>query len=252
MTSKLDQSLDEILAERPRGSRRGGKGGASNASAGGIRKRSQRAAAHKANVAVTQNTSKTSSNVPTGPSGKVTASKIIVSNLPFDVSEAMIKEYFTKVVGPIKRCVITYGPNGHSRGIATVEFSRSSDAATAAQKYNGVEVDRRPMKVELVVDPNAPSSNFADRIGAPKPLPGAKTVGVLALGALAEKRRRLQMSSTLIWPTTSMAAILETHQPIILPKPPMVVISVWTMMFCKSNVVDDKVWQCFGRVWVNV
>jgi THO complex subunit 4 len=88
----------------------------------------------------------------------------------------MIKEYFTKVVGPIKRCVITYGPNGHSRGIATVEFSRSSDAATAAQKYNGVEVDRRPMKVELVVDPNAPSSNFADRIGAPKPLPGAKTV----------------------------------------------------------------------------
>ncbi|KAG0130685.1 hypothetical protein HOY82DRAFT_486445 [Tuber indicum] len=252
MTSKLDQSLDEILAERPRGSRRGGKGGASNASAGGIRKRSQRAAAHKANVAVTQNTSKTSSNVPTGPSGKVTASKIIVSNLPFDVSEAMIKEYFTKVVGPIKRCVITYGPNGHSRGIATVEFSRSSDAATAAQKYNGVEVDRRPMKVELVVDPNAPSSNFADRIGAPKPLPGAKAVGVLALGALAEKRRRLQMSSTLIWPTTSMAAILETHQPIILPKPPMVVISVWTMMFCKSNVIDDKLWQCFGRVWVNV
>jgi len=58
-----------------------------------------------------------------------------------------LKEYFTKVVGPIKRCVITYGPNGHSRGIATVEFSRASDAATAAQKYNGVEVDRRPMKV---------------------------------------------------------------------------------------------------------
>lgn len=176
MTSKLDQSLDEILAERPRGPRRGGRGGVSNAPAGGIRKRSQRVAAHKANVAVTQNTSKASGNVPTGPSGKVTASKIIVSNLPFDVSEAMIKEYFTKVVGPIKRCVITYGPNGQSRGIATVEFSRSSDAATAAQKYNGVEVDRRPMKVELVVDPNAPSSNFADRIGAPKPLPGAKTV----------------------------------------------------------------------------
>jgi len=81
MTSKLDQSLDEILAERPRGPRRGGKGGASNAPAGGIRKRSQRVAAHKANVAVTQNTSKASGNVPTGPSGKVTASKIIVSNL---------------------------------------------------------------------------------------------------------------------------------------------------------------------------
>ncbi|PWW79743.1 RNA-binding domain-containing protein [Tuber magnatum] len=238
MTSKLDQSLDEILAERPRGSRRGGRGGVSNAPAGGIRKRSQRAAAHRANVAVTQNTSKASGNVPTGPSGKVTASKIIVSNLPFDVSEGMIKEYFTKVVGPIKRCVITYGPNGQSRGIATVEFSRSSDAATAAQKYNGVEVDRRPMKVELVVDPNAPSSNFADRIGP------VVQVGVLALGVLAGKRGRLRMSSTLIWPTTSKVAIPETHQPIMLllkgPKLPMVAILAWTMMFCKSNVVDDK------------
>lgn len=91
MTSKLDQSLDEILADRPRGPRRGGKGGASNAPAGGIRKRSQRVAAHKANVAVTQNTSKASGNVPTGPSGKVTASKIIVSNL---VSHSLIFIYF--------------------------------------------------------------------------------------------------------------------------------------------------------------
>jgi len=173
MSSKLDQSLDEILADRPRGGRRGGRGGAP---VGGVRKRSQRVAARGAAAAVAQTSSKPASNVPTGALGKVTATKIIVSNLPLDVSEAMIKEYFAKVVGPIKRCVITYGPNGQSRGIATVEFTRPTDAATAAQKYNGVEVDKKPMKVELVVDPNAPSSNFADRIGAPKPLPVAKTV----------------------------------------------------------------------------
>lgn len=41
---------------------------------------------------------------------------------------------------------------------------RAAHAATAAQKYNGVEVDKRPMKVELVVDPTAPA-NFADRVG---------------------------------------------------------------------------------------
>ncbi|RPB09111.1 RNA-binding domain-containing protein [Morchella conica CCBAS932] len=171
MSSKLDQSLDEILAERPRvgaAGRRGARSG--NAPAGGIRKRPQRAAAQKASATITQNATKT---VPTGPSGKVAGSKIIVSNLPYDVDEAMIKEYFTKVVGPIKRCVITYGPNGQSRGIATVEFSRASDAATAVQKYNGVEVDKRPMKVELVVDPTAPAS-FADRIGAPKQVPVAR------------------------------------------------------------------------------
>jgi len=84
-----------------------------------------------------------------------------------------LKEYFQQVVGPIKRSVITYGPNGQSRGIATIEFVKPQDAATAAQKYNGVEVDKRPMKVELVVDPNAPAS-FADRVGAPKQAPAAK------------------------------------------------------------------------------
>ncbi|KAL7275967.1 RNA-binding RNA annealing protein [Rhizina undulata] len=178
MSSKLDRSLDEILAERPRGGNRRQRGGPSasgGAPAGGIRKRSQRTAAVKANAAVTPNATKAVASgkpIPTGPSGR-TGSKIIVSNLPYDVSEAMIKEYFTKVVGPIKRCVITYGPNGQSRGIATVEFAKSEDAITAAQKYNGVEVDKRPMKVELVVDPAAPPS-FADRVGAPKAVPAPK------------------------------------------------------------------------------
>lgn len=79
MSSKLDQSLDEILAERPRvgaAGRRGARSG--NAPAGGIRKRPQRAAAQKASATITQNATKT---VPTGPSGKVAGSKIIVSNL---------------------------------------------------------------------------------------------------------------------------------------------------------------------------
>jgi len=52
---------------------------------------------------------------------------------------------------------------------------RPAHAATAAQKYNGVEVDKRPMKVELVVDPTVPTS-FADRIGAPKPINAARPV----------------------------------------------------------------------------
>lgn len=67
-------------------------------------------------------------------------------------------------MGPIARATLTYGPDGRSRGVATVEFKKAEHAATAAQKYNGVEVDKRPMKVELVVDPNAPAS-FADRVG---------------------------------------------------------------------------------------
>lgn len=192
MSTNLDRSLDEILASRPRGGRRGGKA----APAGGIRKRSQRAAAQKANVSVTPNASKAAltRNAPTGPANKVTASKIIVSNLPFDVNEGMIKEYFQSVVGPIRRAILTYGPDGRSRGVATVEFTKPEHAAIAAQKYNGVEVDKKPMKVELVVDPNAPAS-FADRVGAPnkvtkaeKPKPAAAKPARGRGGARGNKR----------------------------------------------------------------
>jgi len=172
MASNLDRSLDEILATRPRGgNRRGGKATTATV-AGGIRKRSSRVAAQKANVSIV-NASTKAKGVPTGPSGKVTSSKIIVSNLPFDVSEQMIKEYFQSVVGPIRRTTLTYGPSGQSRGVATVEFQKSEHATLAAQKYNGVEVDSRPMKVELVIDPNAPAS-FADRVGAPNKIAAPK------------------------------------------------------------------------------
>lgn len=78
MSSKLDQSLDEILAERPRGTAAGRRGRGGNAPAGGIRKRPQRAAAQKASATITQSSTKT---VPTGPSASKAGSKIIVSNL---------------------------------------------------------------------------------------------------------------------------------------------------------------------------
>ncbi|TGZ76741.1 RNA-binding domain-containing protein [Ascodesmis nigricans] len=163
MSSNIDRSLDEIVASRQRGGRRG-RGGP--APAGGIRKRPQRAAAQKANASITP-AAQVAAAKP-----KLTATKIIVSNLPYDVTEAMIKEYFQQVVGPITRATLTYGPDGRSRGVATVEFRKPEHAATAAQKYNGVEVDKRPMKVELVVDPNAPAS-FAERVGQPNKIPAA-------------------------------------------------------------------------------
>lgn len=171
MSSNLDRSLDEILASRPRGGR-GGRGrgnAANNAPAGGVRKqRPQRAAAQKANTQVAPNATKAANAKP-----KLNATKIIVSNLPYDVNESMIKEYFQQVVGPIRRATLTYGPDGRSRGVATVEFNKPEHAATAAEKYNGVEVDKRPMKVELVVDPNAPAS-FADRVGQPNKVSAPK------------------------------------------------------------------------------
>lgn len=89
MSTNLDKSLDEILAGRKGG--RGGRRGVTGP-VGGVKKRPQRAAAAKATAAVTQSQSKAAAKaVPTGPSSKGDASKIIVSNLPLDVKEVMIK-----------------------------------------------------------------------------------------------------------------------------------------------------------------
>lgn len=166
MSTNLDKSLDEILAGRKggRGGRRGGSG-----PVGGVKKRPQRAAAAKATAAVTQTQAKAAKAVPTGPSSKGDASKIIVSNLPLDVKEQMIKEYFSKAIGHVKTCSLSYGPNGVSRGIATIVFSKNGDAEKAAATYNGVLVDKRPMKVELVLEPKVPG--LEARVGAPNPVP---------------------------------------------------------------------------------
>ena len=54
--------------------------------------------------------------------------------------------------------MLTYGPNGVSRGIATIIFSKASSANDALVQLNGMLVDKRPMKVKLanaasLVDP---------------------------------------------------------------------------------------------------
>ena len=65
---------------------------------------------------------------------------------------SVLKEYFQSVVGPIRRAILTHGPDGRSRGVAMAEFTKPEHAAVAVQKYNGVELDKRRMKV-IVVHP---------------------------------------------------------------------------------------------------
>jgi THO complex subunit 4 len=61
------------------------------------------------------------------------------------------QEYFVQSVGPIKRVELSYGPNSQSRGIANVSFRDSEGASRAYQKLNGLLVDGRPIKIEIVV-----------------------------------------------------------------------------------------------------
>ncbi|KAI2632075.1 RNA recognition domain-containing protein [Hypoxylon sp. NC1633] len=172
MSGKLDQSLDEILSTqrrtaggRRRGLRRPAGRPATSAPVGGVQKTSR------------QPRTATAKQAPAKGAGAYGESKVVVSNLPKDVNESQIKEYFTTSVGPIKRVELSYGPNSVSRGIATVTFAKLDGASKAFNILNGLLVDQRPIKIEIVVSAAKaaeiapPAKTLTERITQPKAQP---------------------------------------------------------------------------------
>lgn len=65
---------------------------------------------------------------------------------------------------------MSYKANGQSTGVVTVEFQRAEDANRAYAQYNNRLIDsKRPLKIEVVVDPARASPAVA-----PQPAAAAK------------------------------------------------------------------------------
>ncbi|PAN25493.1 hypothetical protein GQ55_4G318300 [Panicum hallii var. hallii] len=75
--------------------------------------------------------------------------KLYISNLDYGVSNDDIKDLFSDV-GDIQRYSINYDRSGRSKGTAEVVFSRRSDALAAVKRYNNVQLDGKPMKIEII------------------------------------------------------------------------------------------------------
>ncbi|EEP79856.1 predicted protein [Uncinocarpus reesii 1704] len=72
--------------------------------------------------------------------------------------------------------MVTYNQNGTSRGIAAITFARPDTAAKAAKELNGLLIDKRPIKIEVVVDasrapPAPPVKSLGERVAHPKSQP---------------------------------------------------------------------------------
>jgi len=167
----MDKTLDEIIATRPKNTRRGSsRRGSAKAQVLGSPASSP---ATRARAAPASNGSKTAP----AQAASQPADKIIVSNLPFDVNEAQVKELFHSTVGPLKDVTLHYDAKGVSKGVAAVHFQRKGDGNKAYQQYNNRLIDgKRPMKIEIVVDPTraAPAASLASRV-APPPAAAAGT-----------------------------------------------------------------------------
>ncbi|KAE8669864.1 THO complex subunit 4D [Hibiscus syriacus] len=85
--------------------------------------------------------------VPSG--GPNVESKLYISNLDYGVSNEDIKVLFSEV-GDLKRYSINYDMNGRSKGTAEVVFFRQTDALAAIKRYNNLQLDGKPMTIELV------------------------------------------------------------------------------------------------------
>ncbi|KAJ1338504.1 THO complex subunit 4 [Microdochium nivale] len=173
MSGKLDQGLDEIISTQRR-------------AAGGRRQSQRRSTGGRPVTTAPIGGVKKTTRPPKGPANKQVPakaigangeSKVVVSNLPKDVNEAQIKEYFNSSVGSVKRVEVSYGPGGVSRGIATITFSKVDGASKAFKALNGLLVDNRPIKIEIVVTGDKAAAivptakSLTDRVSQPKAQP---------------------------------------------------------------------------------
>ncbi|KAI0492983.1 hypothetical protein KFK09_027259 [Dendrobium nobile] len=84
-----------------------------------------------------------------GLAGSEGGTKLYVSNLDYGVSNEDIKELFSKV-GDLKRSTTHFDRNGRPSGSAEVVYARRSDAIAAVKRYNNVQLDGKPMKIEII------------------------------------------------------------------------------------------------------
>lgn len=104
--------------------------------------------------------------------------KVFVGNLAFKTTPDQVREFFAQA-GQIEDVFFpTDRDTGRSRGFAFVTFSNDAEAADAIARFNGQELDGRPLRVNEAEDrPQRSSGGFTggggggggDRFGGGKP-----------------------------------------------------------------------------------
>lgn len=84
-----------------------------------------------------------------GGGGVNSTTKLLISNLDYNVTTNDVQELFEDV-GAIRVARVHYDESGRSIGTGEVVFERRADAVTALKKYNNVNLDGRPMDIKML------------------------------------------------------------------------------------------------------
>jgi len=126
-----------------------------------------------------------------GRSGVQTGAKIHVSNLQGSVGEQNLKEVFENLGAKVLKTSIHYDASGRSDGTGEITLPTRSEALSFITKYNGVEIDGKPMTLTLLtggsVNRLASSISITTRRGRGR---GRRLFGERRLGLKSFTRNR--------------------------------------------------------------
>ena len=166
MADKLSLSLDELAAQSAPVKGKGGRGGAMRKQGGGRGARNAAAPYQRSARGakggggggggggmslseITQSKNATQASAVAAPAFVLTTGTTLrVGNLDLQVTTEDISELFGEL-GALKSAVVQTKPDGKSKGFALVTYRRKADAESALDKYNGVPLDGKPLKITL-------------------------------------------------------------------------------------------------------
>lgn len=104
--------------------------------------------------------------------------KLFVRGIPFSMDEKGLEEIFGKY-GDLKQIRIVTYRNGHSKGIAYVEFTNETSATVALVQTDGMQLGKHTLQVAISNPPSRGprNQNPQDSHGGPRPVPVASLGG---------------------------------------------------------------------------